>query len=48
MFGDQDMDLKVELNTQNMTRRTYKVNVIASSIKQNYKDKKAELSIAMR
>lgn len=48
MGGDQNMDFRVELNTQNMTPGTYKVGVIAYSTQEAYKYKKAELSVSMR
>lgn len=48
MVGHQNMDFRVELNTQNMTPGTYKVGVIVYSTQQHYKYKKAELSISMR
>ena len=48
MVGHQDMDFRVELNTQNKTPGTYKVGVTAYSTRLDYKYKKVELSILMR
>jgi hypothetical protein len=45
MVGDQNMGFGVELNIQNILPGTYKIDVLISSLKQNYKDMKTELSI---
>jgi len=45
MIGDQNLDFGMELNTQGIRPGTYKIDVLISSLKQNYKDKKAELSV---
>jgi len=48
MVGDQDMDFRIELNTQNKAPGTYKVGVTAYSTQQDYKYKKAWLFLLMR
>lgn len=48
MVGDEDMDFRVELNTQNQTPGTYNVGITAYSTQRDQKYKKSELSIFIK
>lgn len=48
MTGDEDIDIRVELNTQNITPGTYRVEVITYSTQPGYKKKQGDLFISMK
>ena len=48
MAGEENMDFRVELNTQNKPPGTYKVTVTVYSTQKDYKYKKVELLISMK
>ena len=48
MTGDEDIDIKVELNTKNIAPGTYRVGVITSSTQPIYDLNQADLFISMK
>lgn len=48
MPGDESMDFRIELSTENKTPGTYRVGITVYSIQQDYKYKKAYLLIHMK